>query len=275
MLRSALFACVGSLALCSGTTFAQCGPASAPATPGQVFAEDATSCTCTFVHWEPIASASQVTYRVWRAIDNDYDTIEMVADRYPTGTFADFSAPPGIECTYWVQAINADGCVSELSASDNGQRRPDAPIVTSQPNDVNIAPGITVAFEVEAQFASSVQWRRDQEPLTDGDLVIGSTSNILTIVNATTLDVGNYDAVIRNDCGEIETIPAKLVVGDEAPCAQCSADFDTDGGVDQGDLEAFFTAWSDGARCGDVNRDGGIDGADIGVFFDLWAMGGC
>jgi len=61
-------------------------------------------------------------------------------------------------------------------------------------------------------------------------------------------------------------------VGDEAPCP---ADYNQDGGVDGGDVEAFYIDWQDSAGNADVNQDGGIDGADVEVFFVAWQNGGC
>ncbi len=58
-------------------------------------------------------------------------------------------------------------------------------------------------------------------------------------------------------------------------CPACAADFNNDGGVDGGDIEAFFNAWEGGAACGDVNQDGGVDGGDIEAFFHVWENGGC
>jgi hypothetical protein len=58
-------------------------------------------------------------------------------------------------------------------------------------------------------------------------------------------------------------------------CPVCAADFNEDGGVDGGDIEAFFTAWEAGTTCGDTNQDGGVDGADIEAFFLVWEAGGC
>ncbi|MCX5692040.1 MAG: S8 family serine peptidase [Planctomycetota bacterium] len=57
--------------------------------------------------------------------------------------------------------------------------------------------------------------------------------------------------------------------------SRCAADFNQDGGVDGGDIEAFFTAWEAGDPAADVNRDGGVDGPDIESFFLVWAAGGC
>ncbi len=61
----------------------------------------------------------------------------------------------------------------------------------------------------------------------------------------------------------------------QTPCPLCAADFNSDGGVDGQDIEAFFTAWEGGTNCGDVNQDGGVDGSDIESFFAAWESGGC
>lgn len=58
-------------------------------------------------------------------------------------------------------------------------------------------------------------------------------------------------------------------------CPVCAADFNQDGGIDGGDVEAFFQAWEAAESCGDVNQDGGIDGADPEAFFNVWEAGGC
>jgi hypothetical protein len=55
----------------------------------------------------------------------------------------------------------------------------------------------------------------------------------------------------------------------------CPADFNQDGGVDGGDIEAFFTAWEGGDASADVNADGGVDGSDVETFFAAWEAGGC
>ncbi len=55
----------------------------------------------------------------------------------------------------------------------------------------------------------------------------------------------------------------------------CPADFNQDGGIDGGDVDAFFDAWEAGDASADVNQDGGIDGADVSYFFNAWEAGGC
>jgi uncharacterized membrane protein len=56
---------------------------------------------------------------------------------------------------------------------------------------------------------------------------------------------------------------------------ECQADFNSDGGVDGADVEAFFLAWERSDPSADVNTDGGVDGADVQAFFVPWEAGGC
>jgi len=56
----------------------------------------------------------------------------------------------------------------------------------------------------------------------------------------------------------------------------CSVgDFDNNGGVDGGDLAAFFIAFEAGEPEADVDENGGVDGGDIGTFFHWFETGGC
>ncbi len=65
-----------------------------------------------------------------------------------------------------------------------------------------------------------------------------------------------------------------LFIG-ECQEATCPADFNNDGGIDGGDVEAFYAAWEAGEDSSDVNHDGGIDGGDVEAFFAAWEAGGC
>ncbi|MBX3384205.1 MAG: hypothetical protein KF864_11930 [Phycisphaeraceae bacterium] len=58
-------------------------------------------------------------------------------------------------------------------------------------------------------------------------------------------------------------------------CSPCAADYNQDGGVDGGDVEAFFIDWENAEGCSDVNEDGGVDGSDVEFFFIVWEQGGC
>jgi hypothetical protein len=62
---------------------------------------------------------------------------------------------------------------------------------------------------------------------------------------------------------------------DECEYPVCTGDFNSDGGIDGADVQAFFDAWSNAQPRADVNDDGGVDGGDIDVFFALWASSSC
>jgi hypothetical protein len=58
-------------------------------------------------------------------------------------------------------------------------------------------------------------------------------------------------------------------------CPPCAADYDNNGGVDGGDLGAFFSDFEAGETCADVDGNGGVDGGDLGFFFAVFEAGGC
>jgi len=58
-------------------------------------------------------------------------------------------------------------------------------------------------------------------------------------------------------------------------CPACAADYDQNGGVDGGDLAAFFADFEAGETCADVDGNGGVDGGDLGFFFFVFEQGGC
>jgi len=58
-------------------------------------------------------------------------------------------------------------------------------------------------------------------------------------------------------------------------CPPCAADYDGNGGVDGGDLAAFFADFEAGEGCADVDGNGGVDGGDLGFFFQVFEAGGC
>lgn len=58
-------------------------------------------------------------------------------------------------------------------------------------------------------------------------------------------------------------------------CPECAADYDNNGGVDGGDLAAFFADFEAGEMCADVDMNGGVDGGDLAYFFQVFEAGGC
>lgn len=87
---------------------------------------------------------------------------------------------------------------------------------------------------------------------------------------------GDYPVFITLDSTLIPDRPAEPLGLVRVRCLpRCFADFNEDGGVDGGDIEAFFIAWEASDPLADANYDGGIDGADVQAFFEVWEAGGC
>jgi methionine-rich copper-binding protein CopC len=120
----------------------------------------------------------------------------------------------------------------------------------------------------------------------------GTTGRTLTFTSA--LPAGNYTVTVQptvtstNGGAQLDgEITANLlpsgdsVAGGTAQWSftvegeSCAADYNADGGVDGGDVEAFFVDWEQGAAGADVNQDGGVDGGDVEFFFVRWEAGGC
>ena len=133
-----------------------------------------------------------------------------------------------------------------------------------------------------ASDASSVDGWSD---LVDGTLVIGGIDwGLVAGTSDTTLTVTpnaqgsvalpqvRVRARIANDCSTLVTRPTTVSV---CQCLDCPADFNQDGGVDGGDINAFFATWESGGCDGDVNADGGVDAGDVNTFFIAWESGGC
>ncbi|MCX5690083.1 MAG: hypothetical protein NTV94_09945, partial [Planctomycetota bacterium] len=101
----------------------------------------------------------------------------------------------------------------------------------------------------------------------DGTVITGTT--IRMAPPAGTPDA-KIDAMTMRPSGiaELDITNQRIVIpGSTNPCP---ADFNQDGGVDGGDIDAFFAAWEAGEGTADVNFDGGVDGEDVGTFFAAW-----
>lgn len=159
------------------------------------------------------------------------------------------------------------------------------PAVVSQPTSIDACPGrkTEIALNAGGNGPIAYQWQRergtsfadiDDGPSSTGSTISGSRTSILTIATVGTGDAGRYRAILRNDCGQIISVPIVVVV---RPCPPCAADFDESGGTpDSGDIDEFFSAWLVGELCADVDCSGGTpDAGDIDEFFGEWLAGGC
>ncbi len=88
-----------------------------------------------------------------------------------------------------------------------------SPTITQNPVDASIEAGQTATFSVTATSDNlSYQWKKDNVDLTETSDVTGTTSNTLSIANASSLDVGNYICKVSNNCGNVISDVAALSV---------------------------------------------------------------
>lgn len=239
-----------------------------PAAPTNVQASFGTTCHSVAVTWNASFGASE--YRVYR------NTGATTAGATLVGTtsdlsFRDASAPSGLQLYYFVDAGNFCGR-SSFNAPGIG-RVGFTPNILRQPSDTTAEAGGTVRLVSWAEGDSTYSWTLDGAPLSDiPGRISGTTSTELTISNATPADAGAYRLVAVTPCGTVTSNRAVVTVKGGSPCP---ADFNNDGGVDGGDVQAFFSAWESGDPSADVSLDGGVDGGDLEVFFVAWIAGGC
>ncbi len=104
---------------------------------------------------------------------------------------------------------------SRYAASVHFTRPSGQPIaITQQPNDQTVTAGQTAVLTVTATGSEplSYQWRKNQQPLSDGGRISGSTSASLTIAEANPDDAGAYDVVVSNAAGSKTSRAASLMV---------------------------------------------------------------
>ena len=75
--------------------------------------------------------------------------------------------------------------------------------------------------------------------------------------------------------GALLGVPRAFMLLPAGACPPCAADYDQNGGVDGGDLGAFFSDFEQGLACADVDLNGGVDGGDLAAFFAVFEAGVC
>ena len=90
----------------------------------------------------------------------------------------------------------------------------DCPVITTQPvNQLNVVPGRTITFMVEATGSDlTYQWQRNGGNLTDGATYSGTTTDTLTVMNVMEADEGNFTCVVTNVLDSVTSSAAQLTV---------------------------------------------------------------
>ncbi|MGB7393864.1 MAG: LamG-like jellyroll fold domain-containing protein [Pricia sp.] len=104
-------------------------------------------------------------------------------------------------------AVNAASYQTPEDADNNGiydfKEAGTAPSITVQPNDVDGCPGCSITFSVTASDADTYQWQLFDGSgwidLTDTGIYSGTSTNILTLTNASSSENGNrYRVVVES-----------------------------------------------------------------------------
>ncbi|MCG3126750.1 MAG: hypothetical protein CHACPFDD_01604 [Phycisphaerae bacterium] len=154
------------------------------------------------------------------------------------------------------------------------------PRIVEDPSSAICCIGGSALFSVPADDEpdTTYQWRRDGVALVDDPRIQGAATPRLLIRDVATADGGEYDLLLANPCGEIVSLPAALVVREDA-CLPC--DVNCDGSVNGFDIDDFVELLTDPAapRCspvaGDVNGDGALDAFDIELLVASVMQGAC
>ncbi|GEM_PF-3489151 len=216
-----------------------------------------------------------VTVAVWRRNQGEIRELNELA------------ADLGIDVDGWVMDyaidVSADGKVFACAASrplGAGTQRCvalihidcfDGPVINSEPADLTACASTDVEFSFGISSASMVDylWQKDGNPI-DGELNPTALTATLTIVDAQPGDVGTYNCVASNDCGQRVSRSATLSVFSVA-----TGDGNADGLVDGRDVQAFVefllgnVAASPGYCALDFDADGVVSLADAPLFVSL------
>jgi hypothetical protein len=150
------------------------------------------------------------------------------------------------------------------------------PSIVVHPVETSACPNSPTSLTVHATGTGPLryQWRRDGQPLRNDQRIRGIGMPTLRIENLRREDVGRYDCVVSNVCGEVVTSQATIELA-------CCADFDGDGDVGtDADIEAFFACLGGDCcpTCGSADFDGDGDtgtDADTEAFFRVLGGGAC
>ncbi len=88
--------------------------------------------------------------------------------------------------------------------------------ITTQPSPVTTCPGVNVVFNIAATGSSTptYQWKKGTTPLTNGNGVLGATTNQLTLTGVDAADAGSYSCVVSaaGACSALTSTAVALTV---------------------------------------------------------------
>lgn len=189
------------------------------------------------------------------------------------------SSAIGTEAVRWLhadwstQGWNAPDTLEILGDLPGGAILASALAVAADGNTI-VGYGTPAGGEIAATIWTPASGLRALKDVILSDHAIDLGSAVLREANGISDDAMVIVGIGRREPGA----PIQGWVLDRRPtslCPPCAADYDANGGVDGGDIGAFFADFEAGETCADVDQNGGVDGGDIGIFFLLFESGGC
>ncbi|MBS0195933.1 MAG: matrixin family metalloprotease [Planctomycetes bacterium] len=185
--------------------------------------------------------------------------------------FDDTTAAVNTTYYYWVRAQQPgnSGYRYMTTDGDAGFRANQSPVANAGPDQI--------VYDYERDGVEPVTLNAGASTDPDGTITSYAWSENAAPIAAgpsptVVLEVGVHTVTLTVTDNASATATDTVVIDVRTPCA---ADYNSDGGIDGGDVDAFFADWGAGLPAADVNGDGGVDGADVSVFFEAWEAGGC
>jgi len=140
------------------------------------------------------------------------------------------------------------------------------PLITSQPIESTwLYPGLQLTLGVPPGAPYTYQWRRNGQGLLNyPGLFEGATSRELTILAADPSIPGDFDCLVTDECGYVESNVATV---------QCPGDFDLNGFVNGDDFDAFRYEFILGNEAADVDHNGFVNGDDADYYLEHFVLG--
>ena len=158
-----------------------------------------------------------------------------------------------------------------------------APEILRQPRNTKEDYGMTADFDVNVDtrhtdFDPLYQWRKDGTPLVNDGRITNADGDTLTIHMVSEADLGAYDCVITNPCGETISATATLTLihEDHSP-RRCRVDWNDDLVVNPDDLGDYITGYyaiPPVPGC-EFNDDGVLNPDDLGDFITSYFGPAC
>jgi len=141
-----------------------------------------------------------------------------------------------------------------------------APTIASQPSNFAACPNGSASFTVVPGGVGpfTYVWRAGSTPI-DPIANPSAAARTLQLTGIQPGDIGSYDCVVTNNCGDVTSNPAALSI--------CSANFNCDGFITFEDFDAFVVGFESGTAAADFNGDGFLTFEDFDVFVTAFETG--